>query len=144
MNNADEINHFFWSGYRFNNPFSIFRNMGLNVNHWMRWDFGGRHLYQAANVNMWTQFKNFYRFYIGFTREFRDISNQALFGGPALRKSRGHSLVMNASTESRKKVRFNVNFFKAIGSDPDQSKTVNASAGSIFDKLPLSSFNPFW
>ena len=58
MNNADEINHFFWSGYRFNNPFGIFRNMGLNVNHWMRWDFSGRHLYQAANVNMFTQFKN--------------------------------------------------------------------------------------
>ncbi len=127
MNNADEINHFFWSGYRFNNPFSIFRNMGINVNHWMRWDFGGNHLYQAANVNMFTQFKNFYRLFIGVTREFKDISNQALFGGPALRKSQGRAIFMNIGTDSRKKVRLNFNAFWANGNAPDQAKTVVAA-----------------
>ena len=127
MNNADEINHFFWSGYRFNNPFSIFRNLGLNVNHWMRWDFSGRHLYQAANANMFTQFKNYYRLFVGYTREFKDISNQALFGGPALRKSSGNAVFLNAGTDSRKKVQFSFNAFWAKGNDPDQSKTVDAS-----------------
>jgi len=34
---------------------------------------------------------------------------------------------MNAGTDSRKKVRLNFNAFWAIGNDPDQSKTVNAS-----------------
>ena len=125
MNNADEINHFFWSGYRFNNPFGIFRNMGLNVNSWSRWDFSGRHLYQAANVNMFAQFKNFYRLFIGHSKEFKDISNQALFGGPALRKSRGNAFFMNFGTDSRKRIRLNFNAFRAIGKDPDQSKTVN-------------------
>ncbi len=127
MNNADEINHFFWSGYRFTQPFGIFRNMGLNVNSWSTWDFGGRHLYQAANVNMFAQFKNFYRFFIGYSKEFKDISNQALFGGPALRKSRGNAVFMNVGTDSRKKVRLNFNAFVARGNDPDQSKTVNLS-----------------
>jgi len=125
MNNADEINHFFWSGYRFNNPFGIFRNMGLNVNSWSRWDFGGKHLYQAANVNMFAQFKNFYRIFIGHSKEFKDISNQALFGGPALRKSRGNAFFMNMGTDSRQKVRLNFNAFWAKGNDPDQSKTVD-------------------
>ena len=127
MNNADEINHFFWSGYRINNPFSIFRSLGLNVNSWSRWDFGGQHLYQAANVNMFTQFKNFYRFFIGYSKEFKDISNQALFGGPALRKSRGNALFVNMGTDSRKKVRLDFNAFWARGNDDDQSKTVSAS-----------------
>ncbi len=127
MNNADEINHFFWSGYRFTQPFSIFRRMGLNVNHWLRWDFGGKHLYQAANVNMFTQFNNFYQFYIGYTHEFKDISNQALFGGPALRKSRGDAVSFNISTDQRKKVRFNLNGFRALGHDRDQARTVVAS-----------------
>ena len=127
MNNADEINHFFWSGYRWNNPFSIFRNLGMNVNHWSRWDFSGQHLYQAANANMFTQFKNYYRFFIGYTHEFKDISNQALFGGPALRKSRGDAIFMNISTDSRKKVRLRFNAFWARGSAPDQSKTVKAA-----------------
>ncbi|MEM1120840.1 MAG: DUF5916 domain-containing protein [Bacteroidota bacterium] len=127
MNNADEINHFFWSGYRFNNPFGIFRNMGLNVNSWSRWDFGGRHLYQAANVNMFAQFKNFYRLFVGHTREFKDISNQALFGGPALRKSRGNAFFVNAGTDNRKKVRLGFNAFWARGNDTDQAKTVNAA-----------------
>lgn len=127
MNNADEINHFFWSGYRFNNPFGIFRNLGLNVNHWLRWDFSGRHLYQSANVNGFAQFKNFYRLFIGYSKEFKDISNQALFGGPALRKSKGNAIFMNAGTDSRKKVQLNFNAFWARGNDPDQSKTVVAS-----------------
>ncbi len=127
MNNADEINHFFWSGYRFNNPFGIFRNMGLNVNHWMRWDFSGRQLYHSASVNTFAQFKNFYQLFIGYSKEFKDISNQALFGGPALRKSRGNAIFMNVGTDNRKKIRLNFNAFWAKGNDPDQSKTVNAS-----------------
>jgi hypothetical protein len=127
MSNADEINHFFWSGYRFNNPFGIFRNMGLNVNHWLRWDFSGKHLYHAANMNMFTQFKNFYRLFIGVTHEFKDISNQALFGGPALRKSSGNFFVMNGGTDARKKIQLTFNASHGSGKDKDQKNTVKGS-----------------
>lgn len=131
MNNADEINHFFWSGYRFNKPFSIFRNLGINVNHWMRWDFGGNHLYQAANTNFFTTFKNFYGVFIGYNHEFKDISNQALFGGPALRKSKGDAVFFNIWSDRRKQLSFRVNGFFAKGHDEDEPETVNARSVGV-------------
>ncbi len=124
MNNADEVNHFFWSGYQFNKPFSIFRNMRINYNHWLRWDFGGKNLYQAVNLNFHTQFTNFWGVGTGVTYELKDISNNALFGGPALRQSPGVAHWIYAYTDSRKAVRFNLNYSNAWGFEKDAPRTV--------------------
>ncbi|MCK4465527.1 MAG: hypothetical protein KAU83_07435, partial [Bacteroidales bacterium] len=41
MTNADEILQIFWVGYRIWEPFSIFRNLNVNLNQWNTFDFGG-------------------------------------------------------------------------------------------------------
>lgn len=115
MVNADEINHFFWGGYRYNEPFSIFQNFRANYNHWLKWDFSGKNLYQAVNVNLHTQFKNFWGIGSGINYEFLDIDNNALFGGPALRKPNGLANWVYAYTDSRKKINLNANMFHAWG-----------------------------
>lgn len=89
LRSADEMNHYFWSGYNINKPFSIFRSWRINYNHYSRWDYGGSHNYFAFNMNTHTQFKNFWRLGTGFTREIKDISNNALRGGAALRRNPG-------------------------------------------------------
>ena len=124
MVNADEINYFFWTGYQINEPFSVFQRMRFNYNHWSRWDFSGKNLYQAVNTNHHATFKNFWGYGTGITYENKDISNNGLFGGPALRKSRGFFHWFYLFTDSRKKVRFNLNYNNGWGYDPDESETV--------------------
>lgn len=115
MTNADEISYFLWSGYRINKPFSIFRNIRINYNHFARWDFGGNNIYQAVSPNFHTMFNNFWGMGTGITYENKDIDNNALFGGPALRKSRGVANWVYAFTDNRKAIRFNLNLFNAWG-----------------------------
>jgi len=131
MSNADEINYFLWTGYRFTKPFSIFRFMQINYNHWSRWDFGGRNLYQAVNSNAHMQFNNFWDFGGGVTYENKDISNNALFGGPALRRSRGLAFWNYIRTDRRKPVQFNLNVQFARGFDRDEPNAVRYQSYSL-------------
>ncbi|MEN0005146.1 MAG: DUF5916 domain-containing protein, partial [Bacteroidota bacterium] len=142
MINADEINHFFWTGYQWNEPFSVFRNMNLNYNHYARWDFGGNNLYQAVNTNIGMMFNNFWRFGTGVTYEHRDISNRALFGGPALRRSKGFANWYFLSTDNRKKVQFNLNATIARGFERNAPRTVAFQSYSLGVTIqPLDAFN---
>lgn len=131
MTNADEINYFLWTGYRFNKPFSIFNYLQINYNHWSRWDFGGSNLYQAVNSNAHMQFKNFWSMGGGLTYELRDISNNALFGGPALRRSNGLGPWFYVQTDQRKAIRFNLNAQFARGFDRDEPHTVRYREYSV-------------
>jgi hypothetical protein len=101
---ADEINHFTWAGLHYQQQFSIFRSMRLNYNHWSRWDFGGRHLYQAFNSNAHAQLNSNWEMGTGFTYNPLDISNNALRGGSALRKPAGVGHFFYTGTDFRKNV----------------------------------------
>lgn len=115
MRNADAINHFAWAGYRINKPFSIFREFRVNYNHWASWDFGGNPRSQSINTNVHGTFTNFWGLGTGVNYEFLDISNRALFGGPALRRIPGMSNWWYGFTDSRKKVMLELNGFWAKG-----------------------------
>ncbi len=89
LTSTDEILEIFWVGYSFNEPFSIFRSLRLNVNQYSVWDFGGRHQVVGFNMNGHSEFRNFW--HAGF---FGNISsevsaNSPLRGGPAIRTSGG-------------------------------------------------------
>ncbi|MEL6866427.1 MAG: DUF5916 domain-containing protein [Bacteroidota bacterium] len=115
MSNADYLTHFLWTGYQINKPFSIFRSFRVNYNHWSSWDFGGTNIYRGINVNTHGNFKNFW--YAGFGGNYNnlDISNNGLFGGPALRETPSASYFAYVSTDSRKKLSFNLNSFMRWG-----------------------------
>ena len=87
MRNADEINYYYWMGYRENEPTNTFRTWAVNYNHWSRWDFGGNNIFRAINANTNMNFQNFWSFGTGVTYENLDISNNWLRGGPAYRRS---------------------------------------------------------
>ncbi len=111
LRNTDEVNHFFWGGRRWTQPFSIFRSFQINYNHWARWDFSGRALYRAINSNAQASFKNFWGMGAGLTVEGLDISKNALRGGPSLKRPNGAGMFGSLNTDSRKKlvVYFNTN-----------------------------------
>ena len=106
---SNEINHFTWAGMQWQRPFSIFRSARLNYNHWFRWDYSGQFLYSAFNYNAHATFKNNWQAGTGITWNNYEVSNNALRGGPSLRRPAGIGPWGYISTDFRKKVAFNLN-----------------------------------
>jgi hypothetical protein len=106
---SNEINHFTWAGMQWQRPFSIFRFAMINYNHWFRWDYSGQFLYSAFNYNAHAIFKNNWQAGTGTTWNNYEVSNNALRGGPSLRRPAGIGPWGYIRTDSRKKVAFNLN-----------------------------------
>lgn len=116
LQSADEVNHFVWAGYHIQQPFSVFRNMRFNYNHWFRWDFGGQHLFTFYNVNAHAFFQSNWNAGTGLFLNPHDISNNALRGSAPLRRPNGYGAFAYFDSDERKKVSFqgNVNFFNGF------------------------------
>lgn len=115
MLTANEINHFTWAGLHFQKPFSVFRNARLNYNHWSRWDYSGKFIYQAFNFNSHATFKNNWQSGTGLTWAVFGISNNALRGASAVRRLPGLGHNFYITTDYRKKVYANLNTFNFWG-----------------------------
>jgi Domain of unknown function (DUF5916) len=111
MLTANEINHFTWAGLHFQKQVGIFRNARINYNHFSRWDFGGKFLYQAFNTNLHGNFKNNWRVGTGATWMPFLISNNALRGGSSLRQPAGVNNWAYIQSDSRKKITVGAEIF---------------------------------
>ena len=109
LRQADDARHYTWIGYRTLKPFSVFRRVGLNYNHWAAWDFEGNLNRIQWNVNSWANFKNNWFGNFGLNYRAVNHSNTALRGGPRLRFTPSINYWQNIGTDNRKKVRFNLN-----------------------------------
>lgn len=130
MQAADEMNQFVWAGYHIQQPFSVFRNLRLNYNHWFKWDFGGQYLFSLYNVNAHAFFKNNWSTGGGLTVNPHDISNNSLRGGASLRRPSGYGMFAYFESDQRKKVSYfgNINFgrgFERVVSSEGVSGGVN-------------------
>jgi hypothetical protein len=112
---ADEINHFTWAGLHYQKSFWFFRTARLNYNHWSRWDYGGKFLYQAFNFNSHATFKNNWQSGMGLTWNPYEVTNNALRGVSALRHPAGIGYNMYTTTDSRKKVYASLSFSDGWG-----------------------------
>lgn len=117
MLTSNEINHFTWAGLHYQQPFSIFRNARLNYNHWSRWDYSGKFLFQAFNFNAHATYKNNWQTGFGSTWTVYDISNNALRGASSLRRTPALSPWMYVTTDYRKKVYANLQVTSFFGFD---------------------------
>jgi hypothetical protein len=104
MRRADELNHFTWAGYYWRNPFSVFRTLAINYNHWLNWDFGGNFLSGAVNMNSNAYFKNNYRVGVGVTHEGGYVSNNKLRGGPSSKWPGNWAFNVWVNSDSRRKL----------------------------------------
>lgn len=104
LRNSDEIMQVIWANYRIWEPFSIFRRLNFNYNQWHGFDFGGENTYNGGNINMNTQFTNYWSFSTSMNYQGKSLSKGFLRGGPALRLPDGINHSINISSDSRKKV----------------------------------------
>lgn len=117
MLTANEINHFTWAGLHFPKSFSVFRSARFNYNHWSRWDYSGKFLYQAFNFNTHAAFNNNWQTGTGITWNPFDISNNALRGTTAIRRPTGVGHNLYITSDTRKKLFANVSTFNFWGSN---------------------------
>ena len=129
MRSADGINQFSWVGYRIRRPIGIFREVGINGNEWLDWDFGGRHLGRRTNLNSHMTFKNNWRLNGGVTRVGDHVSNTELRGGPACRWPGGVEYSIEFDSDERR--RFSVGA-GASGYEGDEGSTLSRNRSAWF------------
>lgn len=110
---SNEINHFTWAGFHWPKSFLFFRTARLNYNHWSRWDYSGKFIYQAFNFNTNATLRNNYQVGTGTTWAVFGISNNALRGAGAIRRLPGINYNFFVTSDYRRKfyVSFNSTTF---------------------------------
>ena len=153
MLTANEINHFTWGGYEFQQPFSVFRNARFNYNHWARWDFSGQFLYLAFNTNAHFLTKNFWNIGLGVDWNPYDVSNVHLRGGHSLRKPAGLGYWTNITTDTRKKIYLSTNLSHGYGYEKGNVRSIkwfnltgaiNAQPVNAFKSSLSIGYNKYW
>lgn len=104
---VDNIFQIFWVGYRFYEPFSIFREINLNFNQWVQFDFGGNVNAPGGNINWWTSLKNYWQTFGSINVSGSQLSNSMLRGGPAFKSPGYKNVFLGFSSNQQKKLTFN-------------------------------------
>jgi hypothetical protein len=149
MLTTNEINHFTWAGLHFQKPFSIFRSGRLNYNHWSRWDYSGKFIFQAFNVNSNATFKNNWQSGTGLTWAAFGISNNALRGASAIRRLPGLGHSFFVTTDYRKKAYANINAsnfwgFKNLMKTNDVSLSITLQPLDALRIILSTSYSYYW
>jgi hypothetical protein len=123
LHHSDAIFQVLWAGYRWSEPFSIFRNANINFNQWSGWDFGGNNNFYGGNVNAWMQFKNHWSFGGGFNIDGESTSNNLLRGGPSMKTPGGGNYWINMRTDGRKKLQVYANTGTSWGFEDSRNRS---------------------
>ena len=136
--NADDITHYNWMAYRSLKPFSIFRRLQVNYNHYVSWNYEGDHTYFGVNTNSHATFRNNWR--TGFNVHYAavDYTDSALRGGPMLRLPSSLDYNVYLSSNENKKVKFRVRGGQTKGEDNGFTRKY-VSMGMTF--VPMNSLN---
>ncbi|MEX0987517.1 MAG: DUF5916 domain-containing protein [Bacteroidales bacterium] len=102
MREADFMLNVLWTGYKFTEPFSIFRSLNLNNIVFLATDFGGEVNGLGYEYNVNGSFKNFWYGGFGGGFDFMNVSNTILRGGPSMKLPNGSRFHGNIRTDDRK------------------------------------------
>lgn len=136
--NADDITHYNWMAYRSLKPFSIFRRLQVNYNHYVSWNFEGKNTYLGINTNSHATFKNNWRTGVNVHYVTVDYSDSALRGGPMLRLPNSLDYNMYVNSDQSKKVQFQVRGGQTKGADNGFTRKY-VSFGVTY--VPINSLN---
>ncbi|MCY1722135.1 DUF5916 domain-containing protein [Prolixibacteraceae bacterium Z1-6] len=116
---VDEAMQIFWAGYRWYEPFSIFRNANVNINQWTAFDFGGNLIVAGGNFNGHTQFKNFWNAFGSFNFNGESLSHSALRGGPMLKQQGNKRFYTGLFSNNQKKLTIGIDGGMSWSSEKD-------------------------
>ena len=127
MRQADNILEVIWLGYRIFEPFSIFRNMKLNLNQWTEWNFAGESTGPGGNINAHMQFKNYWYFHLGGNFNGQALSTTELRGGPAIKLTGSKNIWLALASNEQKKLTTEIEFMAMKGNIENSKRMTNVS-----------------
>ena len=104
LHHSDAIFQVLWGNYRWDEPFSIFRSLSVEVDQWTGWDFGINNSFYGFNANSFAQFKNHWSLGFGASIDGNATSNTMLRGGPSIKTPGGYNYWIHFGTDGRKKL----------------------------------------
>jgi hypothetical protein len=84
LREANTAFQFVWLGYITNKQYYFIRTLSLNANQFAGFDFSGNTLFKGVNANATAVFTNMWSIMTGVSYDGRNLSNNALRGGPSL------------------------------------------------------------
>lgn len=136
--NADDITHYNWMAYKSLKPFSIFRSLQVNYNHYVSWNFEGKHTYLGFSNNANSTFNNQWGMGYGMHYAVVDYTDSALRGGPMLRLPKSFEASWYLQSDKRKKFQFKIDLRQKTG---ESNSFTNKSASLSLSYVPINSFN---
>ena len=136
--NADDITHYNWMAYKSLKPFSIFRSLQVNYNHYVSWNFEGKHTYLGFSNNANATFNNQWGMGYGMHYAVVDYTDSALRGGPMLRLPKSFEASWYLQSDKRKKFQFKIDLRQKTG---ESNSFTNKSASLSLSYVPINSFN---
>ncbi|MFW6289392.1 MAG: DUF5916 domain-containing protein [Mariniphaga sp.] len=121
---VDNIFQIFWMGYRIYEPFFIFREVSLNLNQWVQFDFGGNMTAPGGNINWYMNLKNYWSTFGNINMSGTQRSNTFLRGGPALILPGNKSLFLGFSSNQQKKFTTHFSGGYTLSHEKDFSKSL--------------------
>ncbi len=125
MRQADNILEVIWVGYRIYEPFSIFRNLNLNVNQWTEWNFAGELTGPGGNFNAHAQMKNYWNIHLGTNINGEGLSTTELRGGPALKINGSKNIWFAFGSNEQKKLTAQMEFMALSGNEKDSKSIIS-------------------
>ena len=104
MREADFVVPFLWVGYDHYQPTEHLQRWNLDFNGWTPYSFGGEAGQKGASVSANFSLNNFWRGYVGISRDTGGLSSNALRGGPLLRTDTGWGGWFGFRSDSRKAI----------------------------------------
>lgn len=125
MRQADDILEVVWVGYRIFEPFSIFRNLNLNMNQWTEWNFAGELTGPGGNINANTQLKNYWNFSFNTTYNGEGLSSTELRGGSAIKLPGNRSISLSLGSNDQKELTAGLDFMAFEGNIKNTKQMFN-------------------
>jgi hypothetical protein len=104
-------------GYLGLKPTRWARSWYLFANEWTRWSFGGERLSVRNEVNLGGQLPNWWNVFLGLTRIERQLSVDALRGGPGLQLPAENNLRAQVATDPRRRLSLNLTGYAGRAED---------------------------
>jgi hypothetical protein len=125
MREADQVFQVLWVGYRQFEPRGFYRSWDLNVNQYNMWNFAGKRMLSAGNINGSIRFRNYWSANMGIELNHGRISTSLLRGGPAFPLPGQYNVWLNAGTDNRRKLSFNLSLGGSAAGDLMQSSRIS-------------------
>jgi len=136
--NADDITHYNWMAYKSLKPFSVFRSLQVNYNHYASWNFEGKHTYLGFSNNANAKFNNNWGTGYGMHYAVINYTDSALRGGPMLRLPNSFNIDWYLQSDERKKLQFKISLKQSKG---ESNSFTNRNASISLKYVPINSFN---